>query len=104
MTHPAHSGTAYEVLAHRRVSPIGSPQRHFSVTPAIVAVDGRSHRNIALIPDAETFYAFVSSARGVITDWTNLLGGEAGPVGSVEDALSRLGYLLTIPSRRDSVA
>ena len=104
MTHPAHSGTAYEVIAHRRVSPIGSLQRHFSVTPPIVAVDGCSHRNIALIPDAETFYAFACSAHGLITDWTNLLGGEAERAGSVEDALSRLGYRLSIPTRRDSVA
>lgn len=90
MTSPA--GTAIEVVAHRRISSIGSVQRHYHLDPPLTA-HGGSHRGVVVVPGANATYAFTAGADGDIADFTALVTHASDDSGDAS-VLAALGYRL----------
>lgn len=88
MTSP--SGTAIEVVAHRRVSAIGSVQRHYHLDPPLAA-HGGSHRGVVVVPGANATYAFTADSDGAIADFTALVTHASDDSGDAS-VLAALGY------------
>ncbi|MFA5707551.1 hypothetical protein [Mycolicibacterium sp.] len=87
MVHKTTFGTAVEVAHHRpRLSPIGSPVRHFRLQPELT-VKGGGASDVAVVQGFKTTYAFVADARGEVVDWLAL-----ATAGTCVAVLAALGY------------
>jgi hypothetical protein len=85
-------GTAVEVSTHRRISPVGSPQRHYRLDPPVTDSGGNPQRDVVVIEGFKGSYAFVGNLDGEITDFTALATVATGGDGST--VLCAIGYSL----------
>lgn len=90
MNIPNETRIATEVSTHRRISAIGSPQRHYRLNPPLTDNAGNPRRDVVVIEGVKSNYAFVGDTGGEVTDFAELAVAGAG---SGDDAvLSMLGY------------
>ncbi|WP_157680293.1 hypothetical protein [Mycobacterium dioxanotrophicus] len=88
------AGTAIEMAAaHPRISPIGSPQRHYRLDPPLKR-SGRRNVDVAIIRGFSTFYVFAANGSGDVADWTALAVLREPEVVDYESALAAVGYRL----------
>ncbi|MEN4461009.1 hypothetical protein ABFV47_07545 [Mycolicibacterium fortuitum] len=88
------SGIAIEVAAaHPRISPIGSPQRHYQLDPPL-QVSGRRSVDVAIIRGFSNFYVFAADGAGDVADWAALAVLHGPEVVDYESALTAVGYRL----------
>jgi hypothetical protein len=82
------AATATEFPKHRRISGIGSPQRHYRLEPALITESG-THHTVVVAGGTKGTYVFAADATGEIADYQALA---IVPVTTHVAALSKLGY------------
>lgn len=84
------TGIAAEVVVNRRHSPIGSPQRHYTLAPVMITRDGVCS-GVVVIRGIRGTYVYASDRDGNIADYEILLAGAPGGTGS-DVVLAAMGY------------
>lgn len=91
MTDGKRTGTAEEVPSHIRTSPIGAPQRHYRLQPALVTRE-RACGGVVIVAGPRGTYAYLSDRDGDIADYEPV--AVALPGTGEGDLLATLGYAL----------
>jgi len=81
---------AQEIPWHRRFSPIGPVQRHYSLEPVLLTERGVCSHGVVTVEGTRGTYAFAADAEGEIADYLALAEAPAGISGA--ELLSALGY------------
>lgn len=84
---------ATELIEHRRVSPIGTVQRHYRLEPELASARG-AFGSVIVAPGSKGAFVFAANPDGDIDDYFSLLA-EVPAVRDPEAALSQLGYTIT---------
>jgi len=83
------SGLAAEVVEHRGYSPIGAPQRHFLLQPALVTPVGVC-TGVVVIAGSKGTYVCPANSDGTVSDFKPVGTAPAGTSGKV--LLTVMGY------------
>lgn len=99
-TPPVQHFVAREIQWHRRYSPIGPVQRHYTLEPLLLTERGVCSHGVVTIEGSRGTYAFASDDSGEIADFLAVAEAPAGISGA--QLLAAMGYRVnfepTIPT------